>query len=53
MGTRRQLTRDEFPGIEPKTLARIERGEVRRPRPDTLNRIARRLAVAPADLGSF
>ncbi len=32
----RQLTRDDFPGITAKTLARIERGEVATPHRDTL-----------------
>jgi hypothetical protein len=49
----RQLTRQDFPGIDPKTLARIERGEVERPQTDTLQSIAKRLDVIPDELGSF
>jgi hypothetical protein len=49
----RQLTRNDFPGIDPKTLARIERGEVHKPHADTLQSIAGRLGVALEILGSF
>jgi Helix-turn-helix domain len=49
----RQLTRRNFPGLDPKTLARIERGEVTKPHADTLRTIARRLRVPPDELGSF
>ena len=49
----RQLTRLDFPGVDPKTLARIERGEVTKPHADTLRTIAKRLRVPPDELGSF
>ena len=49
----RQLTRNDFPGIDPKTMARIERGEVQKPHADTLESIAGRLGVALDQLGSF
>lgn len=49
----RRLTRDDFPGLEPKTLARIERGEVKRPHPRTKKLIADRLRVRPEELGSY
>ncbi len=45
--------RGEFPGLDEKTLARIERGEVERPRRTTLARIAKRLGVAAEELGDF
>ncbi len=49
----RQLTRTDFAGLDPKTLARIERGEVAKPRSDTLALIARRLSVSPGELSEF
>ena len=49
----RQLTRHDFPGIAPKTLARIERGEVAKPHDGTLESIARRLAVSPEELHTY
>lgn len=49
----RQLTRHDFPGLDPKTLARIERGEVTKPQADTLRTIAKRLRVPADELGSF
>jgi hypothetical protein len=49
----RQLTRHDFPGIDPKTLARIERAEVAKPRAETLRSLAQRLGVSPEELGSF
>ena len=49
----RRLTRQEVGSVDPKTLARIERGEVSEPRADTLAVIARRLGVAPEELGSY
>ena len=49
----RGLSRDDFPGVAAKTIARIERGEVERPREETLHRIAQRLGVAPADITTY
>ncbi|SRR5579872_1318311 len=49
----RQLTRQDFPTIDPKTLARIENGQVRKPHPDTLKVIARQLGVRPEELETF
>ena len=49
----RQLTRDDFSGIDPKTLARIENGQVRKPHPETLAVIAKRLGVSSQALESF
>jgi hypothetical protein len=49
----RQLTRNDFPGLDPKTLARIERGEIAKPRTETLRIIAKQLGVLVEELGSF
>lgn len=49
----RQLTRREFPELDPKTLARIERSEVQKPHEDTLKLIADRLGVKPEELESY
>lgn len=49
----RQLTRGEFPGIDQKTLARIENGAVKNPHPETLASIAKRLGVRADDLESY
>lgn len=49
----RQLTRHDFEGIDPKTLARIENGQVRKPHAGTLSAIAEQLGVALEELGTF
>jgi hypothetical protein len=49
----RELTRNDFPGIDPKTLARIERNEVTRPHADTLKILARRLGTPVERLASY
>jgi transcriptional regulator with XRE-family HTH domain len=49
----RGLARAEFPGLDEKSLARIERGEVERPRRATLEAIAKRLGVAVDELGEY
>jgi hypothetical protein len=49
----KRLTRNDFPGVDPKTLARIERNEVARPQAKTLSLIAKRLEVQPSKLGTF
>lgn len=49
----RGVARDDFPGVDAKTIARIERGEVERPQASTLAVIAKRLGVAADDLESF
>lgn len=48
----RRLTRKDFHGLDPKTLTRIERGEVA-PRAGTLAKIAERLGVSPDRLGEY
>jgi DNA-binding Xre family transcriptional regulator len=49
----RGLSRDDFPGISGRTIARIERGEVERPREGTLHQIARRLGVTPEEIPTY
>lgn len=49
----RQLRREDFPGLSPKTLARIERGEVTRPQSATMKLIADQLHLEPEELGSY
>jgi DNA-binding XRE family transcriptional regulator len=49
----RQLTRNDFPGVDPKTLARIERNEVSKPQGATLRSIAKRLGVSVEELESY
>ncbi len=49
----RGVGRDDFPGVTAKTIARIERGEVKDPHGDTLVTIADRLGVEPDELASF
>ena len=49
----RRLTRADFDDIDPRTLARIEQGEIASPHRDTLDRIARRLGVSAKELGEY
>lgn len=49
----KRASRSDFPGISAKEIARIERGEVERPRGSTLRVIADRLGVEPAEIESF
>jgi len=49
----RQLTRDDFESVAPKTLARIENGQVKNPHAATLAAIAKRLKVEPEDLRNY
>jgi hypothetical protein len=46
----RGLSREDFPGINAKTIARIERGEVEKPHGETLARISRVLGVTPEEI---
>jgi DNA-binding XRE family transcriptional regulator len=48
----RRLTRHDFEGVNPKTLARIEHGETQ-PRSETLARIADTLQVPVDELGNY
>lgn len=47
------VARGEFPGISQKEIARLERGEVVRPRGATLRAIADRLGVEPGDIVTY
>jgi len=47
------LSRSDFPGIDPKTVARIERGEVSKPREETLLILASALGVAPEEIETY
>ena len=49
----RGLARTDFPGVNAKTLARIERGEIERPRERTLALLEERLGVSREEIGSF
>jgi hypothetical protein len=49
----RGLARTDFPGINAKEIARIERGEGKRPHAHTLVALAKRLGVAPASIATF
>ena len=47
------LSRADFGRISAKEMARIERGQIKRPHPATLETIAAKLGVAVDVLGSF
>lgn len=49
----RGVRRSEFPGLEEKTIARIERGEVEHPHAGTLETIAKRLGVRVKQLEEY
>lgn len=49
----RGLRQSDFAPISEKQIRRIEAGEIARPRPATLERIARRLGVAASELRSY
>jgi transcriptional regulator with XRE-family HTH domain len=49
----RRLSRNAFPGISPKTIARIERKETEKPHGMTLDALAKVLAVAPEEIESY
>jgi hypothetical protein len=49
----RRLRRSDFPELSAKTLARIERDEISRPRGKTLEALARRLGVGPEEIETF
>jgi transcriptional regulator with XRE-family HTH domain len=42
-----------FPGISPKTIARIERKETEKPHGQTLDILAKALGVAPAEIETY
>ena len=47
------LSRGDFPGISEKEVARIERGEVKRPHAETVAALAKRLGVRPDDVATY
>lgn len=49
----RGVAREDFEGIAAKTIARIERNEVKKPRGKTLERIASTLRVEPEEIETF
>ncbi len=49
----RGVRRSDFPGITDKEVARIERGEVKRPHRATIEAIAARLGVYPPEITSY
>jgi DNA-binding Xre family transcriptional regulator len=51
--TLRGVARSRFASVSAKEIARIERGEVERPRRETLEAIARRLGVEPEEIETY
>jgi hypothetical protein len=49
----RGVRRSDFPSISAKEIARIERGEVKRPREETVKAIAKHLGVSPEELPTY
>jgi transcriptional regulator with XRE-family HTH domain len=49
----RGIPRSGFPSISAKEVARIERGDVERPRRSTVEAIARRLGVSPEEIATY
>jgi hypothetical protein len=49
----RRLSRNDFPGISPKTIARIERKETEKPHGQTLGTLAKVLGAAPAEIETY
>ena len=49
----RQLTRNDFPGVAAKTVARIERGETGKPQGKTLGILAKTLGVSPDEIDTY
>jgi hypothetical protein len=49
----RRLSRDDFPNISSKTIARIERGETEKPQGKTLETLAKVLNVAPEEIETY
>lgn len=47
------VSRNDFPGVSEKQIARIERGEIDRPHRRTLLLIAKRLGVEPRDISTY
>ena len=49
----RRISRNDFPGISPKTIARIERKETEKPHGRTLDTLAKVLKVAPEEIETY
>lgn len=49
----RHLTRNDFPGVTAKTIARIERGEIAKPHEKTLSVLAETLGVRPDEIETY
>ena len=49
----RRVSRDDFPGISEKEIARIERGEVDKPHSRTLRAISKTLKVSPEEIETY
>ena len=49
----RRLSRNAFPGISPKTIARIERKETEKPHGRTLDTLSKVLGVASEDIETY
>jgi DNA-binding Xre family transcriptional regulator len=49
----RGIGREDFPGVSAKTIARLERGDVKEPHTGTLAAIAEKLGVRPEEIATF
>lgn len=49
----KRLRQGDFPGLTAKEIARIERGEVKKPRPHTLATIAKYLGVSVEEISTY
>ena len=49
----KHVARTEFPGLSPKTIARIERGETAKPHGKTLGTLAKTLGVSPEKIETY
>jgi transcriptional regulator with XRE-family HTH domain len=47
------LRQSDFPGLTANEIARIERGEVKKPQQRTLAAIAKRIGVAPEEISTY
>ena len=49
----RGLSRTDFPGLSEKTLARVERGEIKRPHPRTIEALEATLGMTRDEIASY
>ena len=49
----KRMSRQDFPRVSAKTIARIERGEVKHPHSETLQIIARKLGMRVEEIGTY